>query len=796
MPTLLQDLRYALRTLGRSPGFTLVAVLTLALGIGINTTVFSVVNTIALRPPPFIQSEGLAAVRSYNARSGGESSLTYPDFEEFRESTRTFQDVGAYYDDRRILGAAGSEPEQIEVEVITPNLFTLLGARAALGRVFTAADGTEARGNTVILAHQAWERRFQRDPRVVGATVTLDGVPHTVVGVMPRNFGFPDNQTFWVPMTKPATVERGSRYLSAVGRLNDGVTLRQGQAELAAFSREQARRFPDYNDGMELRAIDFREHWAGPAGSALWVMLGAVAFVLLIACANVANLLLARAAARRREIAVRVAMGAGRGRLVRQLLTESVLVALAGGALGIVFAMGGLRLILTAFPFQPPLWMVFDIDRNVLLFVLGVSLGTGILFGLAPALRATGGDLQATLRDGGRGSTTGARRARLHRALVVGELALAVVLLVGATLMIRSFLHLRTASPGFRAEGALAAQMSTGGERYAQGSVRAALYRQALERTRALPGVKSAGLVTALPMGGGVNTSGVDVEGRSVAPGDRINAERREVSEGFFEAMGVPVVSGRPITADEAARGAEVIVVSRTLAERLFPGQSALGRRITVGGPWLTIIGVAGDIHARNTGEAPRPQMYLPIGEEAGHSVSLVVRTSGDPAGVAKAVRESVRSIDPTVPVELNTMGELASRSLWQQRLFGGMFTSFALIALLLAVTGVYAMMAYAVSQRTHEIGVRMALGARAEGVLRMIVGQGLATAALGVGLGLAGAFAVTRVMAGMLSGVTPGDPLSFALVAAILGGVALLASYIPARRAARVDPMVALRSE
>jgi predicted permease len=794
MPTLLQDIRYALRTLGRSKGFAVVAVLTLALGIGINTTVFSVVNAIALRPPPYIDTERLAMVRAYNARSGGESSLTYPDFEEFRAGTRTFQDVGAYYDDRRILGAAGSEPEQIEVEVITPNLFTLLGARPALGRVFGPADGAESR--TVILADQAWERRFDRDPGVVGATVTLDGVPHTVVGVMPRDFGFPDNQTFWVPMTKPATVERGSRYLSSVGRLKEGVTLEQGQAELAAFSREQARRFPDYNDGMELRAIDFREAWAGPAGSALWVMLGAVAFVLLIACANVANLLLARAAARRREIAVRVAMGAGRGRLVRQLLTESVIVALLGGALGIAFAMGGLRLVLAAFPFQPPLWMVFDIDRNVLLFVLGVSLATGVLFGLAPALRATGGDLQATLRDGGRGSTLGGRRARLHRALVVGELALAVILLVGATLMIRSFLHLRTASPGFRAEGALAAQMSTGGERYAEGSARAALYRQALERTRALPGVKSAGLVSALPMGGGVNTSGVDVEGRSVAPGDRINAERREVSEGFFEAMGVPVVSGRPITADEAARGAEVVVVSRTLAERLFPGQSPLGRRITVGGPWHTIVGVAGDIHARNTGEAPRPQMYLPLGENAGSSVSLVVRTAGDPAGVAKAVRESVRSIDPTVPVELNTMGELASRSLWQQRLFGGMFTSFALIALLLAVTGVYAMMAYAVSQRTHEIGVRMALGARAEGVLRMVVGQGLATAALGVGLGLAGAFAVTRVMAGMLSGVTPGDPVSFGLVAAILGGVALLASYVPARRAARVDPMVALRSE
>ncbi len=793
---MLQDLRYAVRTLGRSPGFALVAVLTLALGIGINTTVFSVVNAIALRPPAFIRTEGLAVVRAYNARNGGESSLTYPDFEEFRESTRTFQDVGAYYDARRILGAAGSEPEQIEVEVVTPNLFTLLGARAALGRVFTAADGAGNRGGTVLLADQAWEQRFGRDPRVLGATVTLDGVPHTVIGVMPRNFGFPDNQTFWVPMTKPRTPDRGSRYLSAVGRLRPGVTLQQGQAELAAFSRAQELRFPDYNDGMELRAIDFREAWAGPAGSALWVMLGAVAFVLLIACANVANLLLARAAARRREIAVRVAMGAGRARLVRQLLTESVLVALMGGALGIAFAVGGLRLILAAFPFSPPLWMVFDIDRNVLLFVLGVSLGTGILFGLAPALRATGGDLQATLRDGGRGSTTGGRRARLHRALVVGELALAVVLLVGATLMIRSFLHLRTASPGFHAAGALAAQMSTGGDRYAEAGARTALYRQALERTRALPGVKSAGLVSALPMGGGVNTSGVDVEGRGVAPGDRLNAERREISEGFFEAMGVPVVAGRSITADEAARGAEVVVVSRTLADRLFPGASPLGRRISVGGPWHTVVGVAGDVHARNTGEAPRPQLYLPIGNAAGHSVSLVVRTAGDPAGVARAVREAVRAADPTVPVELDTMGELASRSLWQQRLFGGMFTSFALIALLLAVTGVYAMMAYAVSQRTHEIGVRMALGARAEGVLRMVVGQGLATAALGVGLGLAGAFAVTRVMSGMLAGVTPGDPLSFALVAALLGGVALLASYLPARRAARVDPMVALRSE
>jgi predicted permease len=793
MPTIVHDLRFALRSLRKSPGFALVAVLTLALGIGINTLMFSMVNAITLRPPPHIDTEGLVALRGVFVKSASGSSLSYPDFAELREGARSFQDVGAYHDDEMVLGAPGADPVTVDVEVVTPGLFAMLGARPALGRLFGDGDGEQ--GRSVILAHQEWERRFEGDPRIVGASVTLNGVPHTVVGVMPEQFGFPDNQTFWVPMATPAAPERGERYLRVMGRLRDGVTPEQGQAELTAFSREQARRFPESNDGMEVRLIGFREYQSGPVGNALWIMLGAVSFVLLIACANVANLLLARATTRRREIAVRVAMGAGRARLVRQLLTESAVVALLGGALGIALATGGLRLLLASLPFQPPLWMVFDIDRTVLLFVLAVSLGTAMLFGLVPALRATGGDLSATLRDGGRGSTLGGGRARLHRALVVGELALSVVLLVAATLMIRSFLHLRTASPGFRTEGALSAWMSATGDRYAEGPARAALYRQALERARALPGVQSAALVSALPYGG-VSMSDVDVEGRTVAPGDRMDAERRSVSEDFFRAMGVPVISGRSIDADDVRAGAPVVVVSRSLAERLFPGENPLGRRINVGGPWRTIVGVAGDIHGRNTGEAPRPQLYLPASGSPGGGMALVVRTAGDPAGVAPAVRQAVRAIDPTVPMELNTLGELATRSLWQQRLFSGMFTSFALIALLLAVTGVYAMMAYAVSQRTHEIGVRMALGARAAGVTKMVVGQGVTIAALGVAIGLAGAFAATRVMGGMLAGVSPGDPLSFGLVAGILGGVALLASWLPARRAARVDPMVALRSE
>jgi putative ABC transport system permease protein len=798
MDALLKDLRFAVRTLRRSPGFTLVAVATLALGIGINTVMFSVVNTILLRPPAHVDGDGLVVLRTSHLKRGDESSVSYPNFLDWQAgTTRSFQGMAAFHDARMILTRGGAEPEEVSTEVVTDNLFPLLGARAALGRTFLPEEGRTGAPRVVLVSHLEWERRFERDPHIVGSTLMLDGAAHTVVGVMPENFGFPDNQTFWTPLRPDEQGERGNNYLRVVARLRPGVALPQARAELDAVARELARRHPETNQGNGVRAMDFQEHWGGEVRAPLLVMMGAVGFVLLIACANVANLLLARAAGRRREIAVRVALGAGRARIVRQLLTESALVSLAGGALGIGVATWGLRMIVASFPFQPPLWMVFGVDATVLLFVLGVSLGTGILFGLAPALRATAGDLQGVLRDGGRGVTVGARRGRLQSALVVGELALSAVLLIGALLMIRSFLHLRTADPGFRVEGAVSMRITVSGERYAAEGASEAFFRQVLDRVRPLPGVSSAGTVSSLPLAGGSSTSGMMVDGRELPGAERTSAEVRRASEGFAEAMGLRLREGRTFTAEEAAAGAPVAVVSRGTAERFWPGRSALGRTVSTGGEWRTVVGVVDDVSTRFRGDSPRPQLYYPGGTAGYTSMVLVARTPGDAAALVPALRAAIRGVDPGAALAgVETLSGLADRSLWQQRLFGGMFTSFGAIALLLAVIGVYAMMAYAVSQRTHEIGVRMALGAHARQVLAMVVGQGLAIAALGVGIGLAGAFAVSRLMEGMLAGVSPGDPLTFASVALLLGAVAVAASWLPAHRAARVEPAVALRAE
>lgn len=793
MSTLLLDLRYAFRTLRKSPLFTAVAVVTLGLGIGVNTTVFSVVDAIMLRDLPGIQSEGLVVLREVKGAHGPfNDGVSWPDFRDWQAAAPGVEGLAAYHDRRVVLAGAGGEPEQVEVEAVTPNLFTLLRARPHRGRIFGPGD---AEAPVVILSHREWERRFERDPRVVGSAVSIDGRPHTVVGIMPEHFGFPDNQGFWVPIR--GNEERGWHYLRTLGRLRPGVTREQVQAQMTAVARDLTRRYPESSDGTAVQALDFRKAWSGPVGPVLLVMMGAVAFVLLIACANVANLFLARAAARRKEVAVRLAMGASRGRLVRQLLTESVVLALAGGALGILLAKWGLATILGAFPFDPPTWMVLDLDARVLGFTLLVSLATGMLFGLAPALRATRGDLQSTLRDGARGNTGAAGTTRLRSALVVSELALASVLLVGAMLMIRSFLALQGTTPGFDPGGLFTARVITGGPRYEEEAPRAAFFGQVLEGARTLAGAQDAALASGVPLSGWSQSSGLNIEGQTAAPDERRDAEVRAISASYFSVLGVRLVRGRGFTEQEVADRSPVVVVNRTLAERYWPGEEALGRRINLGGEWLTVVGVSPDLRLKRLNESADEQAYLPYTTQPGEAFTLLVRTAGAPASLAPAVRGMVRELDPGVPVaEVASMEEVAQRSLWQQRLFGGMFTAFGAIALLLAITGVYAMMAYSVGQRVHEIGVRMALGARTGAVLAMVLRDGLRIAGVGLAIGLGAAFGVTRVMKGILWGVSPTDPPTFFGIATLLGGVVLLASYLPARRAARVDPMVALRSE
>ncbi|HEV2149547.1 MAG TPA: ABC transporter permease [Longimicrobiaceae bacterium] len=798
METLLQDLRYAARMLLRTPGFAAVAVLTLALGIGINTTIFSVVNAILIRPLPHVDTERLVALREESLRDGQGGSVSPANLADWQAQSASFQDIAAYHDRQVVMRAGRGDPERIEAEAVTVNLFPLLGARPALGRLFLPEEAEPGRNRVVLLSDHMWRNRFEADPQILGKTVQLNGVAHTVVGVMGPRFGFPDNQPLWVPIVPSALADqRGERYLRVVGRLRPGVTLEQARAEMGALARRLEEQHPETNAGMGVRLIDFDEAWVGEIRPALLVMLAAVGMVLLIACANVAGLFLARAAARRKEIAVRVALGAGRGRLVRQLLTESSLVALMGGALGVLLAHWGLALILASFPFQPPLWMVFDIDANVLLFTLLLSLGTGVLFGLAPALRATRPDLQDTLKDGGRGSTAGARQGRMQGALVVAELALAMVLLVGAMLMVRSFLRLQGVDPGFDTAQVLTLRLVTGGDRYAEPAARMELYRQVVERVKALPGVEGAGTVSFLPLSGMSVTSGLSVEGVDLPADQRPAAEVRGISPDYFRVLRVPLLRGRSLTPEEADGDRPVVVVNRALAERFWPGEDAVGRRVRVGGPWLTVVGVAEDVRMGGLDEKPTAQVYVPYSAEARGYASLLVRTHGDPAAATAAVRRAVHAVDPSVVVdEAFTMREVVHRSLWQRRLFGGLFTSFAAIALLLAVSGVYAVIAYSVSQRTHEFGVRMALGARPGRILGMVVRQGAVLTVIGVGIGALGAFAVTRVMGSLLYGVAPTDPVTFAAVTVILASATVLASWIPARRATRVDPMIAIRAE
>jgi putative ABC transport system permease protein len=797
METLWQDTRFAVRTLLKNPTFTVAAVLTLALGIGMNATIFSVVNAILIRPMPHVDSERLVVLRETSMLRGQETELSYPDFSDWRAESRSFAAMGAYYDRRVIVTGPSGEPAEIEVEMVTPNLLGMLGARPSLGRLFLPEEGEPGRGDVAIVADVFWREQLGSDPGVVGRTIALNGAPHTIVGVMPPRFGFPDNQPIWVPIAQaPDPATRGHRYLRVVGRLAPGATPQSAQAELESISRRLAERYPETNAGIGARVVDFDEAWAGEVRPVLLLMLGAVGFVLLIACSNVANLMLTRAAARQREIALRAALGAGRGRLARQLLTESVVVALLGGALGVLLAYQGIRLIMTAFPFTPPLWMVFDIDRNVLLYTLALSLGTGLLFGIVPALRATGASLTSTLREGGRGLTPGRGGGRVRSILIVAQLALATVLLAGAVLMIRSFLKLQHAEPGFETASVLTVRITTGGDRYTTAEARNLLFQQVVERAAELPGVGGVAVTSILPLSGSSATSSVRVEDRPVPPGEEPSAEYRGISAAFFDVLGVPMLSGRAPTPLEVETGATVAVINRTFADRYWPGESALGRSISAGGPTLTVIGVSHDIRMGALNERPTLQLFAPHTLRAPGSISVLLRAA-DPAALTLPLREVVRGIDAGVTFsQVLVMQEVVRRSLWRQRLFGGLFTAFGGIALLLAVTGIYGVVGYSVARRTHEVGVRMALGAGTGRVLRMVTGEGLRLATIGVGIGLLASLGLMRLLASQLYGVGATDPVTLGATAAILVGAALAASYLPARRATRIDPMIALRTE
>jgi predicted permease len=813
MQTLWQDVRYAARMLLKNPGFTAVAVVALALGVGANTAIFSVVNAILLRPLAYKDPEQLVLINHNYQKTNLKASVSVPGYLHYRDNAKSFSEVAALTGWSVNLTGEG-EPERLQGMAVTPNLFNALGAEAAQGRTFTADEAQPGANKVAVLSHALWERRFGSYPAIVGKTVTFNGEAYQIVGVMPpwfqlgREFSGQAAE-LWSPLAFTPEQQNPNNltneFLQVIARLRPDVSEQQAQAELDTIAGNLRQQYMPGADASNwgLLLTPVREFVVGEIRPALLVLLGAVAFVLLIACANVANLMLARAAGRQKEVAIRTALGASRARVVRQLLTESVLLALVGGGLGLLIAMWGVDLLVRMNENKIPRAHEIGLDPNVLLFTLGVSLVTGIVFGLAPAFQTSKVDLHDTLKEGGRSGRSGMKRG-LRDVLVVVEVVAAVVLLVGAGLLIRSFFRLQQVSPGFQPAGVLSMQLALPNSKYGELPKRAQFAREMLERVRAAPGVKSAGTTTILPMSGNNSSGSFQIEGRQVARGESSpHGDRWMVSTDYFETMQIPLVRGRYFNEHDRAEGAQVAIIDETMARKYWPTEDPVGKRITFEGGaqnprWREVVGIVGHVKHQGLEGESRVQYYVPYDQRPTSAMLyLAARAEGDPAAVAGAVREAIRSVDRDMPVyRVATMERLVADSLAQRRFAMFLFGAFAVLALALAVVGLYGVMSYMVTQRTHEIGLRVALGARGRDILRMVVGRGMLLVIVGVVIGLGAAFALTQLMASLLYGVSAADPLTYVFIALLLSGVALLANYLPARRAMKVDPMVALRYE
>ncbi|HEX4488572.1 MAG TPA: ABC transporter permease [Terriglobales bacterium] len=803
-----QDLRYGFRMLRKNPGFTLVAVLTLALGIGANTAIFSVVNAVLLRPLPYKDSDRLTVILH-----GGSNPVAPASFLDWQKQSRSFESMGAAENwGPNVTGAA--QAEKLWALRITSGVLPMLGVQPILGRMFLPEEEKPGKEHEVVISYPLWQSHFAANRDVIGKPMTLNGEVYTVVGVMPRGFKFAPfwatKAALWAPLVlEDKSDDRGGRSLRIFARLKSGVTLAQAQAEMAGITARIEQQYPGTNKNVTV--LSLKEKVVGKVRPALLVLLAAVCFVLLIACANVGHMALARSAARQKEIAIRAALGAENSRLVRQFLTESCLLALFGGIAGVLLAFGGIRLLVALSPADIPRLDSLALDARVLIFALGLIVFAGLVFGIAPALRAAGLNLTDSLKEGERGSSEGISRNRMRSLLVASEFTFALVLLVGAGLMIRSFLALQAIDPGFNYQHVLSAVVSVTGTRAAEPGARPIFYKEMLEQMRRIPGVESVSAINHLPLAGDVWGLSFQVEGQPVArPGETPIAAFRAVLPGYFRTMNIPLLQGRDVSDADILNSPGVVVVNQRLAQQHWAGQDAIGKHLAIGGAtnpqWLTVVGVVKNAVREQWTEPAEDELYIPYLQDRSYMtdpggpfsyVTLVMRTSGEPAAVAPVVRKIVAGMDANAPIsEVQTMEQVVSEATAEPRFYVLLLGAFASVALVLAAVGIYGVMSYSVSRRTQEMGIRIALGARTADVIKLVVGQGASLALLGVGVGLVVAFSVTRLMARLLYGIAPNDPVTFAAVVVVLVFVALLACYIPARRATKVDPIVALRYE
>ncbi len=807
METLLQDIRFGIRMLGKNRAFTFVALLTLALGIGANTAIFSVVNAIVFRPLPYSAPQQLVGVWTKDLkRPGSQYPAAMPTFRDWQQQSQLFSGFAAYAFNR--FHVSGNEgPDETRGVLATSNFFEVMGVKPMLGRALQPADERE---RVVVIGDGLWRRRFNADQNVIGKTINLDSEPFTIIGVMPTSFRFPTPDIeLWSSLASLYKLDpkssvgdwinnRSLRGYRVVGRFKDGVSQDQAQTEMNTIAERLAKDYPDSNGGTGVVLVPLRTQMVGDYQKPLVVLLVAVGFILLIACANVANLMMARTAARDREIAIRRAMGAGQFRLIRQMLTESVLLSTLGGLIGLLLATWGVQLLLALTPKDIPRLEGVSVDRSALLFTLVVSIGTGVLFGLAPVWHARKLSLNDSLREGGRGIAGLARVKRLRSLLVISEIALAVILLIGAGLMLKSFQRLTDVKPGFNPDNLLTMAVGLQFVRYHDPAKQVAFFDQALQRVRSLPGVVAAGACTSLPPSYIQQSSGFTMEGRPEEPGTQPpSAIYMPATPGYLEALGVPLLRGRTIADADTAQAPGIVVINQTLASRFFPREDPVGRRMTISGVVRTIVGIVGDAKYQGLGVEAGPQAYVPYAQSPYPGMRVVVRTTTDPSSLISALRAQIQSVDSEEgPTRFALMTQLLSESVVQPRFNAFLIGLFAALAFILSAIGIYGVINYDVTQRTGEIGVRMALGAQSLDVLRLILTQGLVLTVGGLVAGLGGAILLTRFLSGLLFDVKPTDPLTYAVVAGLLAFVAIAACLIPARRASKVDPLVALRYE